>query len=105
MTGERRNATAVLSEQRERARSAVEAGRYKEALDALHDGASNAFVLQDLSALEEIGALARGVVEKASDGYVKARGAEVSRSAQSYRCRSWHVLRTRKSPAGADEVS
>jgi hypothetical protein len=95
MTDERRNTTGVLSEQRERARRAVEAGRYKEALDALRDGALNAFVLQDVYALEEIGALARRVVEKASDGYVQARGAEVNRSAQSYRCRSWHVFRTR----------
>jgi hypothetical protein len=94
----------VISEQRERARTAVEAGRYQEALDALHDGARNAFVLQDVPALEEIGVLARGVIEKAGDGYLKARGAEVNRSVQSYRSRSWHVLRTRKSLVGTDEV-
>jgi hypothetical protein len=104
MTSEQRNAAAVLSEQRTDARSAVEAGRYKEALDSLNDGALNAFLLQDVSALGELGALAREVVEKAGDGYVKARGDEVNRRVQSYRSRSWPALRTRESPAGTDEV-
>jgi hypothetical protein len=91
MTVEERNAMTMLAEQTERARTAVEEGRYKEALDALDDGALNAFRLQDVSALREIGALAREVVEKTGDGYVKARGAGVNRSAQSYRSRSWQV--------------
>src|SRR5438445_9303805 len=103
-TDERPDARAVLSDQREGARSAVEAGRYKEALDALHDGALNAFLLQDVSALGELGALAREVIEKASDGYVKARGAEVNRSLQSYRSRSWQALRTGKPLTATDEV-
>ena len=105
MTGERRNAMALLSEQTERARTAVETGRYGEALDALHDGAVNAFLLHDVSALEEIGVLARGAIAKTRDGHVKARGAEVNRSAQSYRCRSWHVVRARESLAETDELN
>ena len=102
MTRERRTAAAALSGQRERARSAVEASRHREALEALQDGAANAFLLHDVSALEEIGALASRVKEKASDGYVKARGAEVVRRAQSYRCRSWQS--SAKIPARDDEV-
>jgi len=95
MTGERRNMTAMRFE--ERARSAVEAGRYEEALDTLRDGALRAFLVQDVSALEELGAMARDVIEKTSDGYLKARAVEVNRTAQSYRSRSWQALRTRQS--------
>ena len=80
---------AELCEQRTRAPKAVAAGSYQEALDDLGDGALNAFLLKDVSALEEIGAFAEEVIEKAGDAYVKARGAEIRRRAQSYRCRSW----------------
>jgi hypothetical protein len=55
-----KNAMAVLSEQTERPRRAVEAARYGKALDALHDGAFNAFLVQDVFALDEIGAVATG---------------------------------------------
>jgi hypothetical protein len=103
MIGERQTATAALSEQRGRARKAVEAGRYAEALAALHDGALNAFLLQDVPALEEIGAVAGEVIEEAGDAYLKARGAEVRRSAQSFRSRSWQS--GAKSRTRADEVT
>jgi len=95
VTVERAEPTAAtrLSGQMRRARTALEAGRHGEALDALRGTPLDAFRLEDVSSLETIRALATEVTEQAPDAYDRARANEIRRAAQSYRCRSWRTTK------------